>query len=78
VTTFELIASAIALTGLFAGAFLIAQRPAFWVEMAMTVAGALKPYILKMLAASPETNERTKNDSRQAVERTITGREKER
>ena len=77
-TNFEIIASAIVFLGLFAGAFLVVQRPAFWVGLAVTIGKAAWPYILKFVAASPETNERTKNDSRQAVERTITGREKER
>lgn len=77
-TTFEVIALAAILIGLGAGAFLVVQRPAFWVGLAVTIGKAAWPYILKFVAASPETNERTKNDSRQAVERTITGREKER
>jgi len=58
------------------------QNPAFVAGLtaaAVAAAGrAIWPHLSKMLTASPETNERTKNDSRQAVERTITGREKER
>lgn len=74
---------AAALFGVAAFAVFIAvQNPQFWIEagiaIATSVAVAISPFIGKMLSASPETVKRTREDSRQAIERTINGREKER
>lgn len=52
----EAIATVVVLLGLGAGAFLIAQRPAFWVEFAWRVVYRLWPSVSEYLAKrmSPE------------------------
>ena len=43
----EAVATLVILCGLAAGAFLVAQRPAFWVEFAVRVVRQLWPWVLK-------------------------------
>ena len=45
----EVVAIIVVLLGLGAGAFLIAQRPAFWVDLVARVLKALWPMILKAI-----------------------------
>jgi len=45
----EVVAIGVVLLGLGAGAFLVAQRPAFWVDLVARVLKALWPLILKTI-----------------------------
>ncbi len=45
----EGVAIAVILAGLGAGAFLVAQRPSFWIDLAARVLKALWPLILKAI-----------------------------
>ena len=54
----ECVAIAVVLLGLGAGAFLVAQRPSFWIEFGQRVAKALLPlawrYVSKMMPPEEE------------------------
>ena len=49
-TWLEVLAVAAVLIGLGGGAFLVAQRPAFWVEFGSRVAKSLWPLLLALVA----------------------------
>ncbi len=55
----EVVAVAVVLLGLGAGAFLVAQRPAFWVEFGSRLGKALRPlawrYVSKRMSPEEES-----------------------
>lgn len=56
-TWLELAALAAVLLGLCGGAVLVAQRPAFWVGLAIAAFKAALPSLKNLLKSSPETQE---------------------
>jgi hypothetical protein len=56
----EAVATVIILLGLGAGAYMVAQRPAFWIEFGSRSLTALWPYVLKYVTKrmSPEYEQR--------------------
>lgn len=55
----EAVAVIVIVAGLGAGAFLVAQRPAFWVEFGIRLFARIKPFLLTYLTKrmSPEKEE---------------------
>lgn len=50
----EVIAFVFVSLGLVAGAFLVAQRPAFWIEFGARIIAVLMPFILKRMTPEEE------------------------
>ena len=57
-TWLEIAALALVGLGLFAGAFLVAQRPAFWAGLGMHVFKALLPKLQELFRRMPEKEEK--------------------
>jgi Ca2+/Na+ antiporter len=58
VTSFELIALVIVGLGLFAGAFLVAQRPSFWFGLGLVMLKAAWPFLSKRMSKEDEAEMR--------------------
>ncbi len=70
----EAIAFGVVLVGLGAGAFLVAQRPAFWIGFGVLALKKLWPLIIKR--KTPEEEAQDHQDHRQRTERDARGKER--
>lgn len=77
----EAIAFGVVLVGLGAGAFLVAQRPAFWIGFGVLVLKKLWPLVVSISSIllkrkTPEEEARDHQDVRQRTERDVRGKER--